>query len=297
MLTALLSTLMTTIGVGRSAATREVAPDTAVDKPDTAVDKTVNKEHTELKDINAELTRTVRDLETFAGDVSHALKSPLATVTGYLQLLAHAHPDEIEELAAGISHGVDHMSRLIDDLLAYASAPQAPLRPARVDLSRLVHRVVATRNDGVRLRGKAPADISVDALPPVLGDEMLLYQVMDNLVGNALKYTRPGLRPQVRITGHEETHGRVRVEVADRGIGIPDGQHDAVFVGFHRAHRDAGYPGTGLGLAICRRIAQRHGGDITARPNPGGGTRFILTLPAAAIAHPATGATDPESDS
>jgi len=237
--------------------------------------------HAELEAANVELTRTNSELESFAGVVSHDLKSPLATISGYVQLLSHAHPEEFDEFVGEIARGVENMRRLIDDLLTYASAPSTPLRLATVDLTGLVDTVVADRTDVLRRTGVPVPEIAVDPLPPVVGDVVLLRQVIDNLIGNALKYTPPGQQPRVHVTGREEESGWVHVEVADRGIGIPDGQHESIFDSFHRAHRGAGYPGTGLGLTICQRIVHRHGGTIGARPNPGGGTRFWLTLPAA----------------
>nr|WP_239320528.1 ATP-binding protein [Planomonospora parontospora] len=107
----------------------------------------------------------------------------------------------------------------------------------------------------------------------------MIRQLLTNLIGNAIKYTPPGHAAHVDITGTRTGDGRVCVEIADRGIGIPPGEHQAIFAGFHRAA--TGYTGTGLGLAICQRIVERHGGTITATDNPGGGARFTFTLPTA----------------
>jgi signal transduction histidine kinase len=120
---------------------------------------------------------------------------------------------------------------------------------------------------------------SVGALDPVYADAVGLRQLLDNLVGNAIKYTAPGVIPRVTVSSTRRG-GMVEISVADNGIGIPAGQHEAIFNNFHRAHRNAGYSGNGLGLAICQRIVARHGGVITAQDNPGGGSRFTFTLPA-----------------
>jgi signal transduction histidine kinase len=119
----------------------------------------------------------------------------------------------------------------------------------------------------------------------VHADPVVLRQLLHNLIGNAIRYNDPGRAARVDITtGTEDlADGRVALCIADRGIGIPAGQHEAIFGSFHRAHTSTGIPGTGLGLAICRRIAERHGGTITAQDNPGGGTRITATLPAATI--------------
>jgi signal transduction histidine kinase len=250
----------------------------------------LTKANAELTKANASLERTVAELETFAGVVSHDLKSPLTTIAGYVQLLTHLDPGhrfsaEYDEFLAKLGEGVGAMSTLIDDLLAFATAPQAQLRLAEVDLDALVREVVAARTDLVRHNGagRPLPDIRVDALPAVFADRSMLRQVIDNLVGNAIKYTSPGAPAFVRVTAEVDPSGWAHIEVVDRGIGIPDGKHDAVFASFNRAHWDAGYPGNGLGLTICRLIVERHGGVIGARPNPGGGTRFWLTLPAAEV--------------
>jgi signal transduction histidine kinase len=120
----------------------------------------------------------------------------------------------------------------------------------------------------------------------VLGDRVLVRRVLDNLLANAVKYARPGEPAQVHIGAR--TDGRwCRIEVTDRGIGVPAGQHEAIFAELHRAHAGAGRPGTGLGLAICRRIVQRHGGTIGAEPGRADGARIWFTLPAADAVLPA----------
>jgi hypothetical protein len=109
----------------------------------------------------------------------------------------------------------------------------------------------------------------------------MLRHVVDNLVGNALKYVQMGRPARIDITAGAGPTGWTRIEVADRGIGIPDEDKPNIFETFHRARTAAGYAGTGLGLAICRRIVERHGGTIGVTDNPGGGTRFAFTLPLA----------------
>ncbi|MFB9877491.1 ATP-binding protein [Planobispora siamensis] len=125
--------------------------------------------------------------------------------------------------------------------------------------------------------------IYTGTLPPVRGNPPLLRQLFNNLIGNAIKYTAAGQVARVDITGEPTGDGWVRITVADRGIGIPAGEHEAIFTGFHRAAEAADtYSGTGLGLAICQRVVERHGGTISACDNPGGGARLVFTLPAAA---------------
>ncbi|MFI5953702.1 ATP-binding protein [Cryptosporangium sp. NPDC051539] len=231
------------------------------------------------------------DLQGFAGVVAHDLKSPLATVVGYAELLEDVLTadgggparDEALQHLARIGATATRMRTLIDDLLTYASARDASLNPVSFPLGDLVHEVVATRLDAPHAGGYFP-DVHVEPLPALSADPVLVRQVLENLLGNALKYTRPGNPARVDVTARLESDPNggtwVRTEVADRGIGIPPGEHGLVFDRFHRAHPGTDYPGTGLGLAICQRIVERHGGAIGATDNPGGGTRFWFTLPA-----------------
>ncbi|MEV4131406.1 ATP-binding protein [Dactylosporangium sp. NPDC049742] len=179
-----------------------------------------------------------------------------------------------------VSAGVVRMRRLIDDLLAYTTARDAALKPRPLDLGGLVGEVVAERVNHLAVR----PDIYVGPLPWVEADPAMLRQVLDNLIGNALKYVQPGRIPKVDVSAAPAGPGWVRVEVADRGIGVPDADKPHVFESFHRAHTGQSYGGTGLGLAICRRVVDRHGGSITVVDNPGGGSRFSFTLPGAPVA-------------
>jgi signal transduction histidine kinase len=195
-------------------------------------------------------------------------------------VLATADPNaaHAKESVGHVMDGVIRMRRLIDDLLAYATARDAPLKVQAVDLYELFLDVVNARVSHLRTR----PDIYVGPLPHVSADPVMLRHVVDNLVGNALKYVQSGRTPRIDISAFPAVDGWVRVEVADRGIGIPDEDKPHVFESFHRAHEASEYGGTGLGLAICRRVIDRHGGAITVTDNPGGGSRFAFTLRVAA---------------
>ncbi|WP_229073707.1 ATP-binding protein [Actinoplanes sp. DH11] len=241
-----------------------------------------------------ERKRVETELRGFAAVVAHDLKSPLSSILGYADLMledlnqvaADGDPEALAEArrgAAKVIDGANRMQRLITELLDYAAARDATLRLADVDLRSLVDDVVTTRTDapdGPDGPGSRP-DVFVGPMPAVRADPVLLRQVIDNLIGNAIKYTPPGRAARIDVTARTEADGTVRVQVADRGIGIPAGEHALVFDSFHRASNGTAHPGTGLGLAICRRIVERHGGRIEAGPNPGGGTVFVFTVPAA----------------
>ncbi|HEX9999238.1 MAG TPA: ATP-binding protein [Actinoplanes sp.] len=231
-----------------------------------------------------ELRRYENDLAVFAGVVAHDLKAPLTVIRGHCEAVtdqltdAPAGPDVLDACATlvRIIAAVDRMAGLIDTLLAYSMARDALLQTRPIRLGALAAEVIHDRIEHLR-----PADrpaVHLGPLPTVLGDAAMLRHVLDNLVGNAIKYVRPGTTATLAVTGGA-ADGWARIEIADRGIGIPDRHKQAVFESFHRAHASAGYAGTGLGLAICKRVVERHGGEIRVADNPDGGTRFIFTLP------------------
>jgi PAS domain S-box-containing protein len=264
-----------------------------------------------LHDITA-LRRYETELAQFAAVVAHDLKSPLTAVHGFAAVAADAlsaGPDDPPDGAAGglarragaprsdtaraaverVRQGTVRMRSIIDDLLAYTTARDAPLNLTDVSLRAIVESVVAERvapAPPVHLAMASSVNhpptptVHIGDLPEIKADPGLLRLVVDNLVGNAIKYTPAGRTPYVSITAHADAGG-VHLVVADRGIGIPDGEKARVFESFYRA-RPVDYGGTGLGLAICRRIVERHGGSIAVQDNPGGGTRFCVTLPLAA---------------
>ncbi|MFI5935901.1 ATP-binding protein [Actinoplanes sp. NPDC051494] len=258
--------------------------------PETDVERLMQR-NAELEAQVAKLSRSVQDLEAFSREISHDLKAPLAGILGYAQLLTHLdvgypRPADYDDFVAEINRGTDRMRRLIDDVLAYSTVRGAPLHLTAIDLTALVHDVVADRAVELPRPGAQPRPaphITYAELPPVRGDHGMLRRLMENLIGNAVKYVRPGEPARVHVSALTGADGTVRIEVSDHGVGIPDGQHEAIFGELHRAHPDA-YPGTGLGLTICRRIVERLGGAIGADPDFRGGARIWFTLPVAATA-------------
>ncbi|MDG6107508.1 MASE1 domain-containing protein [Dactylosporangium aurantiacum] len=239
-------------------------------------------------DITAE--RRQRDeLASFAGVVAHDLLNPLTTIDGWAENLEETlrgMPDTAEQRDAAdslsrIVRASGRMRHLINDLLAYTTTRNAVIAPVDLPLRDLVGDVTAARADLAAAAGTPAPVFVLGRLHDVHADPVLLRQLVDNLVGNAVKYTAPGVVPRIEIGSAPAGDGFVRVEISDNGIGIPAGQHEAIFNNFHRAHRSAGYAGTGLGLAICKRIVERHGGSIAVVDNPGGGSRFVFTMPAA----------------
>jgi signal transduction histidine kinase len=237
------------------------------------------------------------ELASFAGVVAHDLLNPLTVVEGWSETLLETAragivvpPEKQADQLERIRRAAQRMQHLISDLLAYTTARDLRITPVRVDLLAMVRDVARARVEASRVSEGPQPVITVDpALPDVLAEPVLLRQVVDNLVGNAVKYVAPGVCPEIEVRGRRvegESGPMVLIEVVDNGIGIPEDQHARVFDTFHRVHRD-GYRGTGLGLSIVKRIAERHGGTASASANAAsdnggsGGTTMGVTFPAA----------------
>ena len=232
------------------------------------------------------------ELASFAGVVAHDLLNPLTVVEGWSETLLEAAragivvpPAKQADQLERIRRAASRMQHLISDLLAYTTARDLRITPVRVDLLAMVRDIARSRVEASRVSEAPPPVVTVDdALPDVLAEPVLLRQVMDNLVGNAVKYVAPGVCPEIEVRGRlvdGDDGPMVQIEVIDNGIGIPEGQHARVFDTFHREHRE-GYRGTGLGLSIVKRVVERHGGTVSARDNEArGGTTMTVTFPAA----------------
>ena len=229
------------------------------------------------------------ELHAFAGVVAHDLKAPLTAVDGYAEILDEDLADgaPVAAMRGSLDRmraGVQRMRRLIDDLLAYATARDAELHREPVDLQALIAEIVTERT--AHLRGAADTpfpDIYTGPLPVVHADRVMVRQLLDNLVGNALKYTPPGQPARIDIAAHQRTgdSSTVRIQIADRGIGIPADDSRTCSTRSTARRPTRATAARGLGLAICHRVVDRHGGTIGVSDNPGGGTRVTFTLPVA----------------
>lgn len=252
------------------------------------------------QDVTAERARQLA-LESFAGAVAHDLLNPLAVIDGWAELLATevANHDALpREVAAPmlerIQRSTGGMHDLVRHLLASSTAQRRVIEPQLIDLNRLVHDVLDMRAGN---RGQPAPHVEMEALPPVRADLPLVRQLLDNLLGNAIKYARPGHGARVRVSARlleasltQTRQPFVEVTVADDGIGIPRSQRMRVFEAFYRADKADQYGGYGIGLSLCKDIVERHGGTIQALPpeiddNGNGqhslrGVRIVFTLPA-----------------
>ncbi|GIE46824.1 hypothetical protein Ani05nite_03580 [Amorphoplanes nipponensis] len=225
------------------------------------------------------------ELSGFAVAAADHLHAPLHTVAGFTELLLEDTGPQLDPAARGfldrIAGSTARMLAVVDDLQTYATANDAALKLEPVDAGGLALGVVAGHLDGAG--GERPS-IDVGDLPVVTADAELIGEVLGQLVDNAIRFVRHGTAARVTVAARAHAPGWWRVEVADRGIGVPEEERTRIFAPFHRAPAAEGFPGTGLGLAVCRRIVALHGGELGVEPNPGGGSVFWFTVAAAPVA-------------
>ncbi|MBI0582127.1 MAG: hypothetical protein JET69_03835 [Methanomassiliicoccales archaeon] len=229
------------------------------------------------KRISDDAQRSNTELEQFAYVASHDLQEPLRMVTRFAALLDRKYGDQLNDEAKSfvthITESAERMRQLINDLLQI-SRIGSDRNFATVDLDQLTKVVLDSMNVAIE---ESKAIVSVGPLPTVWGDETQLAQVIQNLIGNALKFHGPE-PPTVEVSARERTKEWV-IAVKDNGIGIDPTYAGKLFKMFSRLNTSNEYPGTGIGLAICKKIVEQHGGRIWFESEPGKGTTFCFTLP------------------
>jgi hypothetical protein len=233
-----------------------------------------------VEERTAELQASLAELDAFAYSLSHDLRAPLRAVHAAAEILEEELADpgpEAARMLGLIRDSAGGMHRLIDDLLRLARLGSTPLEAVPVDMARLVDdalEALAPDLDGRRV------EVVRDPLPPALGDPVLLGQVVQNALTNALTFTRD--RPDARVhIGHGPVDGREAYFVRDNGVGLDPAHAERAFGLFERLHPEGRFPGTGAGLAIVRRVVQRHGGQAWLTGRPGEGATLAFTLPLA----------------
>ena len=230
-----------------------------------------------LQETRAKLERSNEDLEQFAYVASHDLQEPLRTVSSYLQLLERRYRDDFDEDGQEFIdfavNGAERMSEMIQALLEYSRVDTRgdPLSPTSMD------EVYETAHQNLRVAiDQNNATVTADRLPTVQGDEQQLVRLLQNLLDNAIKYAGD-TEPRVHISA-ERTDDKWAFAVEDNGIGMTAKDTERIFQVFERLHGRESYSGTGIGLAMCRKIVDRHGGDIWVESERGEGSTFHFTL-------------------
>jgi len=239
-----------------------------------------------------DLERSNRELEQFAYVASHDLQEPLRKIRTFGDRLATHCGESLDEQGreciVRMQHAAERMQSLINDLLILSRVSTKATDFDAVDLTKVAQEVVADLEVKIEQTGSR---VEVGPLPTIQADPLQMRQLLQNLVGNALKFHEEGQTPVVAISGKQLRPGErlaggtlaqrdtCQIAVRDNGIGFDEKYLDRIFDVFQRLHPRDVYEGTGVGLAICRKIVDRHGGAITARSRPGEGATFLVELP------------------
>lgn len=237
------------------------------------------KAHEELQRLNEDLKRSNRELEQFAYVASHDLQEPLRMVASYTELLEEKYRGKLDDKAdkyIGYAvEGAKRMQGLINDLLLLSRVNTRGRPFDFTDCNVLVKKVLQSMQNTIE---EKQASIQTEPLPTVMGDETQLYQLFQNLIGNAIKF-HAAEKPIVKI-GAKQKNSTWIFSIQDNGIGIDPQFFDRIFIIFQRLHDRCTYEGTGIGLSISKKIVERHGGKIWIESEPDKGSTFYFSLPA-----------------
>jgi signal transduction histidine kinase len=246
----------------------------------------LSKARQELAEYAARLERSNQDLEAFAYAASHDLQEPLRKIKSFGEILAERMDENLNleerSFLKRINEAAIRMSSMIEALLTYSRVATQAQPHTDVDLEEVVRGVISDLE--IRLN-RSEGKVEVSGLPLVEAEPAQMRQLMQNLIGNALKFHRPDVPPVVKVTGRtffKSPDGEdpfVEIKVIDNGIGFDNIHSEKIFLPFQRLHTRRQYEGSGIGLAICRKIVERHGGKLEAEGIPAEGSTFTIILP------------------
>jgi PAS domain S-box-containing protein len=232
----------------------------------------------ELQRQQQDLARSNAELQQFAYVASHDLQEPLRMITSYLELLQRRYRGQLDAKAdLFIDFAVDgaaRMQTLINDLLTYSRVGTGGKPLEQADCTEILQNALLNLQVAI---AESQAVITQDPVPVIRGDSVQLTQLFQNLISNAIKFRQQTI-PQIHI-GCEQRNGQWVFSVRDNGIGIEPQYLDRIFLIFQRLHSRTEYPGTGIGLAVCKRIVERHGGQLWVESSFGEGSTFYFTFP------------------
>jgi PAS domain S-box-containing protein len=227
----------------------------------------------------AELERSNEALKQFAYAASHDLQEPLRTMGNYAELVSRRYrgriDDEADVFLGFVVDGAEWMHQLLQGLLEYARVDTRAAATSPKPMDRALEQALVNLRAAIADTG---ARVDSGPLPVAPADDVQMVQLFQNLIGNAIKFRRPGVAPEVRVEVAERGSDW-EFAVRDNGIGIDLRHAERIFAIFQRLHRRQEYPGAGVGLAICKKIVERHGGRIWVEAAPGIGCTFRFTLP------------------
>jgi PAS domain S-box-containing protein len=227
----------------------------------------------------AKLEQSNRDLQEFAYIASHDLQEPVRKVLAFGDRLASKYGDVLDDTGRDYLKRMQgaslRMQALINDLLAFSRVSTRAETFNKVDMNSLIQDVISDLEDQIeRTRGR----LEISDLPKIEADPIQIHQLLQNLINNGLKFHQEGIHPLIQVSA-KKSGNTCQICVKDNGVGFEMQYLDRIFKPFQRLHSRYEYEGSGMGLAICRRIVERHSGEITATSAPGEGSTFIITLP------------------
>jgi signal transduction histidine kinase len=245
----------------------------------------VEERTADLNEAAESLRRSNRELEQFASVASHDLQEPLRKIQAFGDRLQEKCAPQLgeqgQQYVERMQASAVRMRNLIDSLLNYSRVTTKAKPFAPVDLAEVAREVVSDLEGRIKQTG---GRVDLGPLPTIDADAMQMRQLLQNLIANGLKFSRPGETPIVKVDSRilasdGDGAGSCEIAISDNGIGFEEIYLDRIFDVFQRLHGRQEYGGTGMGLAICRRIVERHGGTITAKSEPDKGATFLVTVP------------------
>ncbi|HVW84917.1 MAG TPA: ATP-binding protein, partial [Bryobacteraceae bacterium] len=246
-----------------------------------AIVRIVLRRAEEMAQLTEELQRSNQELEAFSYSVSHDLRAPFRHIVGFAELLLERESSEMSETGKRyirtIVESAHFAGTLVDNLLNFSQIGRATIHPTEVDTATLVAEVIRSARENGDTAGRQ-IEWRVEELPGVCADLFMLRLVFQNLVSNAIKYTRPREVAVIEIKARREA-GTTVFQVNDNGVGFDPQYAGKLFGIFQRLHKMEDFEGTGIGLANVRRIVTRHGGRTWAEGTPDRGASFYFSIP------------------